>query len=131
MANPRYQKARRIFDNNLIGVTSRDRDGKIKTAIVPGSEGKRYQVILRRNGKVSSECRLDTGVGYKGCRGNHSAVCYHSLAVMMAAAAEQGLKISFCDSQADADKLTRISGKTTVVYSHQDTRREVWMVVNS
>jgi uncharacterized Zn finger protein len=129
MANPRYQKARRIFENNQVGVASRDRDGKIKTAYVPGSNGKRYHVILRRNGVVSSECRLDTAAGFQECKGNHMTVCYHSLAVMLQAAAEQGLEIALCDSEEDAARRSHISGKATFVTSHQAPGKKVWMVV--
>ena len=34
--------------SNFVGVTQRDKNGKPKVLIVPGSDGTQYQVILRR-----------------------------------------------------------------------------------
>lgn len=93
-------------------VIQRDRNDKIKSIIIPGSNGKRYQVIIRRgkNG-LSTELLL--------LQGNHGYVkpdytkqiTYHQMATVQMAANESGYKISWCANRDDAIRLAKLGGK--------------------
>jgi hypothetical protein len=113
----RVDKARRIAKMGLCSITSRDRDGKAKTVTVPGSEGKRYQVIIkRRNGYWTTECRLECGpAGYKDCLGNSITVCYHSFAAIFAAGLDNGCRVhSVTESLKAAGRLKRLVKKAVI-----------------
>lgn len=90
-------------------VLARDKQGRATKVIVPGSEGRQYEVILRRNGHVSGECNLNLGnLGYKPCEGNQHTVCYHVLAAMVLAASVGGQRVNFCESEDHAQTLSRL-----------------------
>jgi len=125
----RIQKAHAIANMNLIGVTQRDTDERIKVAIVPGADGKRYQVIIRRNSIITSECALITGNGQERCLGNLNSLCYHSLAVLVQSAHEAEKMVAFCSQKENAELRARIDG---VIYEVAPFKREVefYMVVS-
>ena len=109
-------------------VLSRDKDGRARTVLVPGSSGKQYQVILRRAGGLSTECRLDTGHGHLACKGNSNGhVCYHSIAAVALATGDAGLSARFCGTEAAAKRLTRLGGSVVSLNSRQGTGR-LWVV---
>jgi hypothetical protein len=88
---------------------------------VPGHEGKRYMVLARweRRGGVpvmTLECFLDTplGVAANQCPSrvhNHNTPCYHCLAATMAIAKFNNQRVSFAESEVDAQRLSRLGGK--------------------
>lgn len=126
----RFQRARAIAKNNLVGIVEHDRDGRAKVLVVPGSEGKRYEVIIRRNGKMTTECRLDTGIGYRPCKGNNHSVCYHSIAALIVAAQERECEVAICRTEGEAKLRTRIDGRKFEVTNFHGEGNPVWLVVN-
>ena len=109
-------------------VLSRDRDGRVKTVLLPGTDGKQYQVILRRRGGLSTECRLDTGHGHLACAGNSNGhVCYHSIAAVQVASKDAGLSARFCATEKAATRLARLGGIKVSLNSHQGAGR-LWVV---
>jgi len=110
-------------------VLSRDKEGRVKTVLLPGTDGKQYQVILRRRGGLSTECRLDTGHGHLACAGNSNGhVCYHSLAAVTLASRDAGLTARFCGTEKAAKRLKRLGGTLISLNSRQGTGR-LWIVV--
>ena len=93
-------------------VIQRNKDRQIKSIVLPGSEGKRYQVIIRRDNKrLSTELLLLTGnCGY--IKPRYSAqITYHQMAAIMMAANEAGYKIAWAANVNDAKRLERLGGK--------------------
>ncbi len=114
----RVSKARHIAEINLCSITSRNGDGEVKTVTVPGTDGKQYQVIIRReNGFWTTECRLDCGkAGYDDCRGNAITVCYHGFAAIFTAAKDSGCRVhSVTESLKAATRLKRLVKSRTVI----------------
>lgn len=114
----RVSKARRIAEMSLPSITSRNGDGEAKTVIVPGTDGKQYQVIIRReNGFWTTECRLVAGAaGYKDCPGGLKTVCYHSFAAIFMAAEDGGCRVhSVTEDLKAASRLKRlVKGKSVI-----------------
>ena len=109
-------------------VTSRDRDGRVKVVLLPGTDGKQYQVILRRGAALTTECRLDTGHGHLDCKGNSNGhVCYHSIAAVALASRDAGLNARFCATERAAKRLARLGGTLVSLNSRQGTGR-LWVV---
>ena len=109
-------------------VVSRDAGQHVKSVLVPGSECKTYLVILRRNGILSTECQLQTGVGHIPCQGNSKTLCYHSRAALRVAAGMS--QLYFCNSHEAALRLAHTGGKVAKVKSLQ-SGKEVFIVVKS
>ena len=120
-----------IAELGLIGVLSRDPEDRIRSAMVPGTEGKRYHVILRRNnGEMMTECRMEVNGGHENCKGNSRTVCYHSIATLTLCAIEAKKKVAFCNDKESADLRARISGEIKSVRSFQSIdAKTIWMVV--
>jgi hypothetical protein len=129
MKGNRIDKAHRIAELGLIGVLTRDNENRITSASVPGSNGKKYEVIVRRNGGITTECRLDIGIGHEQCKGNRMTVCYHSLAVLILCAMEADRGISFCKKEVDAERLSRIEGTVVKIAPFRTPERPMYMVV--
>ena len=126
MLSERTTKARAAAQFGKI--TSRDRDGRVKTVLVPGSDGKQYQVILRRSPGLSTECRLDTGHGHLACKSNANGyICYHSMAALTLASIDKGLSVRFCTTEYAAALLARLGGIVVPVISRQGIGR-LWIV---
>ena len=117
----------------LVGVLKYDKNNKPKEFIVPGSEGKQYRVILRRGDRVvSTECHLLVGENEVVCKGNsNGSVCRHSLQAVGKAIELAGLKISFCEDEKSAKRLSNVShGRVYGVKSWQG-KGEVWGVART
>ena len=130
----RVSKARRIAEMGLCAITSRDSDSRARTITVPGSNGKKYQVIIRRNnGSWSAECRLECGSqGYQDCPGNTKTVCYHSFAAIFAAGLDNGCRVhSVTGSLAAASRLKRLVKRAVIksLYSQQNGSRKRFHLV--
>jgi len=121
MKTTRIQKARAIVKNGLVTILQKNRNGFATNVYVPGSHGKRYEVIVRRNnGHLSTECMLETGYGHQECKGNRITICYHSWAAFIEVARASGNQITaICKTREDADLRARIGGKVIEVFSHQ------------
>jgi len=112
-------------------VLSRDKEGRVKTVLLPGTDGKQYQVILRRSPSLSTECRLDTEHGHLACAGNSNGhVCYHSLAAVTLASRDAGLSARFCATETAARRLARLGGTLVPLNSRQGTGR-LWVVAKA
>lgn len=127
----RVSKARRIAEMRLPSITSRRGDGKAKTVMVPGSDGKKYHVIIRHGTSWSVECRCELGkdVGYSDCPGAFKTVCYHGFAAIFTAAMDNGCRVhSITTSLKSATLLKRmIVGSRPMIkalYSHQQPRNK-------
>lgn len=143
-------KAAAIF----VGVTKFDKNGRPRVLNVPGSEGKEYQVILRRKGRMlTTECCLIAGRNnFVPCQGNcrckdktKETICYHSMAAVNYAiehkfewdlrqrkyiASESGFKASWCTSEKDAQRLVNMNGGTIFnIKSQQNTNGIAYIVV--
>lgn len=121
------RKDKRVAALQFAYVQERDNQGKVKSVLVPGTEGKLYKVILRRiandptrlNG-IQTECLCQTGIGSIPCKGNgRHTICYHSQAAVMLAAQESG-KVSWCEDREGAERLTHLNhGQIVPVTSRQ------------
>lgn len=97
-------------------VQERDAEKRVKVVLVPGSECKIYQVIIRRNDNhISCECNCQTSLGNVACKGNDKTVCYHSMAALVVASGD--VEISFCDDKQSAILLANLGRKVTPVYA--------------
>lgn len=127
----RVSKARRIAEMGLCSITSWDREGRAKTVTIPGTNGKQYQSIIRRqNGAWSTECRLDCGGrGYQDCPGNTKTVCYHFFAAIFAAGLDNGCRVhSVTESLKAASLLKRLVKRAVIksLYSYQQNGSRKW-----
>ena len=128
-ANNRIDKARFLADNGFVKVQDRDSVGRIKSVLVPGSDAKTYEVIVRRLNKITTECILDTGSGGLPCKGNRSKPCYHSIAALIINANEADKDVSFCNDWSVANKTKNFGGNIYTVYSRKGSV-PMYMVVN-
>ena len=109
-------------------IRARDAEGRATIVFVPGHEGREYFVFIHRNGVLRVRCNEPGPWGNHGCEGSRKHFCYHMLAALEFAAANQGMTLSWCESKADAERLARISGKVFHARSLQSDA-EVWGVV--
>lgn len=114
-------------------VMGRDRAGHVKSVLVPGTEGKQYQVIIRWTRLAAhlvceTECNLLTGpTGLVPCKGNEKSLCYHSKAAILIASNGIG-RVSFCLSRADADRLARLYGGSIFPVASRQSAVMRWAV---
>lgn len=92
----RVRMARRASE--FAGVIRRDKNGQPVTVVVPGHEGKQYQVSFSRarsaDGVLRASCFLTGNNQVIGdCPGNVVGVCYHVMAAMIAVAAKTGCSV--------------------------------------
>jgi hypothetical protein len=120
------QSARHVKE--FCQIWNRDAEGRPTVIFVPGHNGHRYGVRIKRNGNIGVQCfRQD--VQNVECKGNSNGhICYHALAALEFAAEDQGLTLSWCESEQDAERLARIEGKVFHAKSLQSDA-EVWGVV--
>lgn len=117
----------------LMRVLQRDARGRITKALIPGSEGKRYSVILRRvQAHIETQCYLDiNGTTTEPCPGNtYHVLCYHVQATLLKAAREAGFQhVAFCYKLKSARKLLNLGTYQYVqmIWSRQ-SKRAVYMV---
>jgi len=110
-------------------IMSKNKQGAVTKVVVPGHEGKQYQIIIRRVSALSTECRLDTMGGYVPCPGNsNGALCFHSIAALEVAARESKVALSWCQNEREAIRLENLGGKSFPVMSWQG-KGQLWAVV--
>lgn len=126
----RVQKAKQAL--SFIGVTQRDKNGKPKTLIVPGSNGAKYQVILRRSGRViTAECAKELGqLGCENCKGNSHSLCYHSIAAIEFSLREAGFKSHWCETEEDAQRLFNALGGTIYLAKSHNCNAMAFILIN-
>ena len=121
----RVKRARQIA--NYAQILQRDKAGRVRTVILPGHHARRYQVILTRSGHgILTKCELDlAGRGLDACPGNSSkkqpAICYHSIAAVILAAADRGRLVAIAADRQAANRVARLhtGGLVTPVTSRQ------------
>ena len=129
--NNRITKAHGIVKANLTRVLDRTFSGKPKTIYVPGSDGKGYNVILKRKGsKIKTTCLLQTGIGSTNCKGNYKVPCYHSIAAVITAVSEAGMHVAICSHISGAEHINRLrGGGGKLLQLAGEGKKNLWMVV--
>jgi hypothetical protein len=96
-----------------------DAKGRVREVAVPGHDGARYEVIIKRDEKghdVKCECRQALADGnYIECEGNEFNTCYHSIVAIMIAAGVMGKQVAFSANKQGADKTARFHKGSKVV----------------
>lgn len=118
-------------------IINRDDKGRARCVNVPGSDGKKRMVVLRRHPMgISTTCNaiVERGqvVGYVPCPGNtYVTVCYSSMAALIVAAKDVKVRIAFCATERDADRLARLGGRVIKVWSRQQRKHydPLWVVI--
>lgn len=137
----------------FVGVTSTDKMNRPKVLTVPGSNGKKYRVILRRSVVkttdnpeqivITSECAVETSCGHINCPGNgrgkgHQVLCYHSRAAIDFAIEHQlkngewvksWRKGSWCETYEDAVKLNQMKRGQIVLVKSWQSKAIAWVVM--
>ena len=115
-------------------VEKREKDGRAKVFIVPGSQAKQYQVILRRF--VDSETNLQAmSVEVNLLTGNGTlplhtpTISYHGMCAVQITAAEANYKVIWCANPEDAQKLSRIGGALFSVSKWKNPTIKMWGVM--
>lgn len=119
----RYHK--RVEASSDVQILHRDGKQRPISLRVPGSEGKIYFVNLGRKDGFRVSCKHHG----QDCPGNsRHTICYHSQAAILAAAKEAHGKVSWCETEQDAKRLTNLNGGQIVpVYSLQG-KGQAWIV---
>lgn len=128
----RFSKSHMLVKLNAVKPTSHDQSGRIKSAFVPGSAAKTYEVIVRREGRnfVEVECLLQTGGGPQECKGGWQTVCYHALAVLLTSARDRGFEAAICKSEHTARLRKNLNGRVYTVKSKFAPDNPLWFVVD-
>jgi hypothetical protein len=111
-------------------IMQRNKQGQIKSVVLPGSEGKRYQVIVRRSNKrLSTELLLLTGnCGH--IKPKYSAqITYHQMAAIMMAASEAGYKIAWAANYQDTKRLERLGGKLFCLHNFDNQNKVMYGIM--
>lgn len=95
---------------------------------VPGHTGRHYEVSFERNDHLGAYCHRQDDDSGNACHGNSHAICYHVLASCLVAAESQGKVLSWCNGEADAERLARTGGEVFSVKSAQ-SGTSAWGVV--
>lgn len=128
--NTRINKARARVRLNDVRIISTDAQNRIKNAFVSGSQAKTYDVIIRRNGYIETECRqvvLDGNL--VNCKGGLNSVCYHAIATLIASANNRGLQSAICATEHDANQRANINGTVYKVQSRWADGNTLWFVI--
>lgn len=125
----RIKKAKAAL--NFAKVNQYDTDGKVKSVLVPGSNGKQYQVIIRRNRGVMSTELLLVVNGQTVKPAYSKTLTYHSLSAVMIAAKEQGYNVTWTANREDAVRLSRIGGKVFHIYNFDEPTNTMWGVLRT
>ncbi len=110
-------------------VLQRDKQGRVRSVIVPGHEGKQYQVIIRREFStgISVECLLSTNAGHVAqCAGNSHSICYHALAALIKAVGDRRILFSVNNAKRVARLMP--NSKVVLIESRQSHTR-AYMIV--
>lgn len=130
------QKPKASVASQFVGVTKTDKQGRPSNLIVPGSQGKRYEVILRRfnNAVITGECHLDITYGHLDCPGNsnrkNQTLCYHVRASIDFALKEQNLDGAWCSDYQSALTLNVMKKGTIYTVKSQQSGAVVYLVVS-
>lgn len=124
----RVEKARAAI--HFVKVTQYDRDGRVKVVIVPGSQSRQYQVILRRDEKFSSEVNLLVNGQIVAPEWKALHISYHTMAAVEIAASENGYKVTWFASEGDARRYARFGGQVCKIHNFNNPNVYEWFVIN-
>jgi hypothetical protein len=106
-----------------------DAKGYVKAVVLPGSDGKRYHVILRRTPHyISAELNVDTGHGLTQPPYPPLYVTYHMMAAVQIAADAQNHRVKWCANAEDAMRLARIEGMPFRLVNFRNYKAVQWGV---
>ena len=110
-------------------VSQYDTEGKVKSVLLPGSEGRQYQVIIRRrNGQMSTELLLI--VNGNQIKPTYSAqITYHQMAAIMIAAKEPGYTVTWTANRLDAVKLSNFGGTVFHISNFDNPTNMMWGIM--
>ena len=110
-------------------VSQYDTEGKVKAVFVPGSEGKQYQVIIRRKaGSMTTELLLI--VNNNSVKSTYGAqITYHQMAAIMIAAKEQGYTVIWASNRLDAVKLSNLGGTVFHISNFDNPTNIMWGIM--
>lgn len=112
-------------------VRARDARGRVGIVLVPGDEGREHFVSIHRNECIGVRCNETDVCGTRECESNSGDhVCRHALMALEVAAEDQGMTLSWCESEVTAEELAQTGGEMFHARSRQGTG-EVWGVVTS
>lgn len=127
MLQERVYEAKKL--QGFIQILDRDKTGKPCKLNVPGHEGRRYTVILRRQkGKLLAECLHSEASSNWPCEGSNKSICYHCLAAIIATAADSGKKVTFFEEYKDAKNYSNFGGVVCLVEGWK-SHKQLFMVV--
>jgi len=102
---------------------------------IPGHDGKRYMVLLRRiSGGYTGECLLDAGAlgtpsTCLSATKSTNGACYHIGAALLEIAASAGYKLAFCQNEAAAKRLRNLYNGIVLWYARHNGNKMEWAVV--
>ena len=109
-------------------VNQYDVEGRVKSVLLPGSNGKQYQVIIRRNRGISTELLLI--INGNQTKPKYAAqITYHQMAAIMLAAEEQGYKVTWTANREDAVRLSHLGGKVFNMRNFDNPTNRMWGVM--
>lgn len=124
----RVEKARAAV--HFAKITQYDRDGRVKVVIVPGSQSKQYQVILRRDGKLTSEVNLLVGNQIIAPEWKALHISYHAMAAVEIAASEGGYRVTWFANEDGARRYARFGGQVCKIHNFNNPNVSEWFVIN-
>lgn len=114
-------------------VQSYDKQDKVKTVVLPGTDGKQYLVIIRRkivNKKRTITTELFLLVDNQLVKTNYSRqITYHTMATIQIAADEQGYKVTWTANKQDAKNLSNLGGTVFKVTAFDNPTSVMWGVM--
>lgn len=110
-------------------VSQYDTEGRVKAVFVPGSEGKQYQVIIRRKyNQLSTELLLI--VNNQQVKPSYGAqITYHQMSAVMLSAKEQGYSVTWTANRLDAVKLSNLGGTVFHISNFDNPTNLMWGVM--
>jgi hypothetical protein len=110
-------------------VSQYDTEGKVKSVLLPGSEGRQYQVIIRRKaGQMSTELLLIANNSQiKPTYG--AQITYHQMSAVMLSAKEQGYTVTWTANRIDAVKLSNLGGTVFHISNFDNPTNMMWGVL--
>jgi len=115
----------------LIGVLQTDKQKRPTKLTVPGSDGKRYDVLLYRRDRSATilvECLLSvTGTSTEPCLGSLRGLCYHVRAALLKALSLAGYnRAAFCATYTEAKKMQNLIQHGGIIFVTSHRQQVTW-----
>jgi hypothetical protein len=113
----------------FVNIAESDSLNRVTRAIVPGHNGKSYEVRIARTtrGGMLSTCKCQPSG--EDCPGSKNTICYHVLAALISSGTKlkPKVRLSFCETKEAAQALVNIAGRMFPLKSKQ-SGKQVWAV---